>query len=189
VNLVIFKQLEFVEIKIKSKGIGQKPYIVANNGITKGWPVDLQPEGYAKVELSDEGNANCIAVPAENSYIKEALYSTPLPAGKCLSVSYSATPTAGYVVRYQVDSKSHYGLLGHYQLVDNQTNAVLAQLSTWENPNRPEFGDSVKDASAFSNRLETCREPRFRLLDRLASAKFVAENPMPIALKLNKIRR
>lgn len=189
VNLVIFRQLDFVEIKIRSAEAGQKPYIVSNNGITQGWPVALPPAGYAKVQLSDEGNASCIVVPTQNSDIKNALSVTPLPAGKCLSVTYSPTPTAGHSVRYQVDPKSQYGLLGHYQLVDNKTSAVLAQLSTCENQKRPEFGGSVSDASNHSKSMETCREPRFRLLDRLASTKFVAENPTLVVRELNKIRR
>jgi len=189
VNLVIFRKLDFVEIKIKSNGAGQTPYIVANNGITQGWPVDMQPGGYAKVGLSDEGNSNCMVIPAEHSSIKEALYSTPLPAGKCLSVSYSPTPTADHIVRYQVNSKSQYSLLGYYQLLDNKTSTVLAQLSTWENPERPEYGDSVNGASTFLESSEVCRAPRFRLLDRLISAKFARENPTPVVKKLNKIRR
>jgi hypothetical protein len=172
-ELIITRQLEFVEVKVNEGRDGQKPNIVDGDSRgDAGWTVDQQPGSYAKISLSDQGNARCMVAP--NGFnIKEALGGLTLPSGKCISVTESTTPSAQHTFRFKADPTSKYGLVGKYQLLETESNILLAEISAL-----PGQTDIPGVRPSVSNGFH-CQSAGAALLGRVFGSKFHAENVSP----------
>ncbi len=133
VSLLDKQKLKFVELRVKNAAVG--PHIVQGDGSPHGdWLVDKPINSYVKVAVGSPATDSC--TPGDQLPADLIRQFWPLKE-VCITMTYLDRPSARYALDYVEDVPVNKDKTGQYRLVDRQQNITLAQLPTYDDPQRP----------------------------------------------------
>ena len=142
-NLLMVRELSFVEIKVRPDSESRTRYLHPSEGDLLGIAPRLQEGKVVKLDLGKQGDASCV----------KSLSDWRRKPESCIRINLLEEPTAQYSVRHSLDNSPMPFAVGNWILFDRTRNVEVARISTYDTSNVAQLGNpaTIQEVGALTD--------------------------------------